>query len=454
MRRMELRAAVAVLILSFSAALLSAEDWNVGDVFAGVSGGDYNVYDNDGIYKETINNGWTGFTTGCAFNSDFSRLFTTAFSEAFVVVFDDAHPHNIVYASDTAGFGGGSPESIAFDSSGSFYVGHANGDRDIQRYLETDGSFLDKFDVATEIRGSDWIDLSADQETIFYTSEGSLVKTYNVLTGVQGPDFSSALSGPAYALRLLEGGGALVADTSSIKRLNSAGVVLQTYDVQGEDTWFALNLDPNGTSFWSGNFGTDNFYRFSIDTGAVEVGPISAGSGGNLFGLCVKGELTVATVIRVDMDIKFCSNPNAHNCRSGGVLPLTVFGTETFDVRSIDLTTAQLCLATDDTTCVGPPKNWQVEDRGDPTTDLGASMCAVDEVTGEELNALNPDGFDDIDIRFVKKDVTEFLLDDCGVLHKGDVSPTLVFKAKTLDGVAISSVPVDDVGIDQLLRQN
>ncbi|MFQ5505115.1 MAG: hypothetical protein ACE5F1_10005 [Planctomycetota bacterium] len=75
--------------------------------------------------------------------------------------------------------------------------------------------------------------------------------------------------------------------------MNSAGAVVQTYDYGSEGSWFSLNLDPNGSSFWAGNFGSSNFYRFNIATGAVEVGPISTGTrGSTLFGITVKGELT------------------------------------------------------------------------------------------------------------------------------------------------------------------
>ncbi|MDX1670055.1 MAG: hypothetical protein R3194_11600, partial [Limnobacter sp.] len=37
-----------------------------------------------------------------------------------------------------------------------------------------------QFDVATDDRGSDWIDLAADQCTMYYTSEGTLVKRFDV----------------------------------------------------------------------------------------------------------------------------------------------------------------------------------------------------------------------------------------------------------------------------------
>src|SRR2546422_101644 len=74
--------------------------------------------------------------------------------------------------------------------SGDFYVGHASGDRDIQKYNAA-GVFQQKYDVATENVGSDWIELSADQMTMFYTSEGRRIFRYNVATSTQLLDFAT-----------------------------------------------------------------------------------------------------------------------------------------------------------------------------------------------------------------------------------------------------------------------
>src|SRR3989344_3514419 len=196
----------AAVVSGATSPAAASTTWNVGDVYAGVAAGQYNVYDNSGVFKETITDGLGGFTTGCAFNNDLSKLYTTNFTNTKVVVYDDPSPHPISQTIDPGVINPcGQSESVVFAANGDFYVGHPDGDDDIQRY-------------------------------------------------------------------------------------DAAGV--QTYDVAGEDGWFALNLDPNGTSFWAGDFGTNNFYRFGIASGLVEVGPIA--SGGSLFGLCVKGELTAA----------------------------------------------------------------------------------------------------------------------------------------------------------------
>jgi hypothetical protein len=279
--------------MSFSAPASAATVWNLGDVFAGVGGGKYNVYDNAGTFKETIGQAiGSGETTGCAFNPAKTKLYTTNFQNDMVAVFDDADPHAVLHTFST---GLTSNESVVFGAAGNYYVGHADGDRDIEKYDSSD-NLLATYDVVTGPRGTDWVELSKDQSTIFYTSEGSTIRRFDTATSTQLPDFSTALN-ESFALRLLPpgdgSGGLLVANFADVKRLDASGAVVQSYDAPGEDSWFALNLDPNGTSFWSAGIFSGNLYRFNIASGAIEVGPISTGS--SVAGLCLKGEPTAGT---------------------------------------------------------------------------------------------------------------------------------------------------------------
>jgi len=282
---------MAIVLVLVAQGQASAATFSNGDVFASVSNGLVQHYDSAGNLLETLDTTKGGgvFTTGCAVDSA-GNLHVTDFNGNDVTKFTGpSDPH-------TAGsFGSGygtDPESILFDGVGNVYVGQADGTGDVLKF-DAAGNPLASFDVATEDRGSDWIDLAADQCTLFYTSEGSLVKRFDVCTNTQLADFATGLHSPAYALRLLPGGGLLVADSVDIHQLDSGGNIVQTYDAAGEDSWFALNLDPNGTSFWSGDFSSGNFYKFNIASGAIELGPINTGTGTNtLFGLCVAGELT------------------------------------------------------------------------------------------------------------------------------------------------------------------
>jgi len=113
------------------------------------------------------------------------------------------------------------------------------------------------------------------------------------LPGTGGPGLE------AFALRLLNntGGvfdGLLVADSEDVKRLDIDGSIVTTYDVFGEDSWFALNLDPDGESFWSGDFNTGNFYKFNIETGAVLASQNTGAAPRDFLGLAVFGEITAA----------------------------------------------------------------------------------------------------------------------------------------------------------------
>jgi hypothetical protein len=279
--------------MSFNAPASAATVWNLGDVFAGIGGGKYNVYDNTGVFKETIDQAiGSGETTGCAFNPARTKLYTTNFQNDMVAVFDDADPHTVLHTFST---GLTDNESVVFDAAGNYYVGHADGDRDIEKYDSSD-NLLATYDVVTGPRGTDWVELSKDQSTIFYTSEGSTIRRFDTATSTQLPDFSTALN-ESFALRLLPpgdgSGGLLVANFADVKRLDASGAVVQSYDAPGEDSWFALNLDPNGTSFWSAGIISGNVYRFNIASGAIEVGPISTGS--SVAGLCLKGEPTAGT---------------------------------------------------------------------------------------------------------------------------------------------------------------
>ena len=96
----------------------------------------------------------------------------------------------------------------------------------------------------------------------------------------------------AFALRILANGNVLVADSSVIVELDSSGNQIKTYgSTLRVGTFFALNIDPNGTSFWTADI-TGHVYEFDIATGAV-LENWSPGANNGSYGLAVAGELTV-----------------------------------------------------------------------------------------------------------------------------------------------------------------
>jgi outer membrane protein assembly factor BamB len=260
-----------------------------GDVFAAVGNGQVRRFSPDGTLLQTLDTGVGGQTAGMAFDVH-GNLYVTNFGTNQVIKFGpDGQRIGL--------FGGGydaSPESIVIDKAQRVYVGHADGQREVRQF-DADGTLLDTYALAIEERGSDWIDLAVDQKTLFYTSEDKHVKRYDLVAKRQLPDLNSEAlpDGKAFALRILADDTVIVADTRTILRLSLTGKVIQAYDAPGEDEWFAVNLDPDGETFWSGNVRTGQVYRFNIQTG-VQVAHWSAGSVQELSGLAVYGEITAA----------------------------------------------------------------------------------------------------------------------------------------------------------------
>jgi hypothetical protein len=259
-----------------------ADPFQVGDIFASTSGGNIQHRNSAGVLLETLNNGSGGFTTGSAFDSA-GNLYLTNFSSNTVTRFaGPGDPHTASL------FGGGysTPESIVFAADGHVLVGSIGGGI---REFDAAGTFVKTIAAGVRV---DWFDLAADQDTIVFTQEAGAVRTASRSTGAVGAtNFSNA--GGVFALRFLPTGGLLVANSSNVLRMDSAGNVIQSYDVAGVNSFFALNLDPDSTTFWTGAIDNATLYRFNIESGA-QSDIIATGCGSNcLFGVSIFGEITV-----------------------------------------------------------------------------------------------------------------------------------------------------------------
>lgn len=187
------------------------------------------------------------------------------------------------------------PESCAADAAGRVYVGEAHGAKRILK-LTSGGKLLAAYKPRGENEGPNWIDLAADQCTLFYTSAGSGVKRFDVCRGRQLPDFARAPDGQCYALRLRPNGDVLVACSAQVYRLDKAGRVLRAYTTRalGEKSiLYALALDPDGASFWTAGFESGRVYRVDIATGRV-LGRFTAPPYQVLGGLAVAGDAAAA----------------------------------------------------------------------------------------------------------------------------------------------------------------
>jgi DNA-binding beta-propeller fold protein YncE len=229
--------------------------------------------DNLTLEIDKLDTGTGSYETGMAFDNN-GNLYVTDFGNNSVTQFILAHNPGTTFASGLPS----SPESIVFDGSGNAYVGSA--DAAAITKLDPGGSVIDTYSPVTEDRGADWIDLAKDGCTMAYTSEGTTVQQFDVCTKTQLAPLATDLPGTAaYEIRLLPGGGALVADSQTIVRLDANGKVVANYDAPGDDEWFAVALDPQDpTSFWAGDLSTGDVYQFDILTGS-EVTHFNAGPG-------------------------------------------------------------------------------------------------------------------------------------------------------------------------------
>lgn len=274
----------------------AAAPYQVGDVFASVGRGKVKVFRPDGTFVQTLDTTLNSFeTTGGAFDSS-GNYHVTSFTNSNMSKFDN-NGNLVLPAVFAANDANSHNESVVFDAAGNMYIGQADGTRDIIK-RNASGTFLQRFNVATGPRGSDWIDLAGDQRTIFYTSEGRVIRRYDTSTDTQLADFAILPGlGNSFALRLLSGGGLLVADRNDVKRLDAAGNVVQTYDtvIPGDENFFfALNLDPDGTSFWTAGITSGQIYRFDIASGMI-LTTFNASVFTTLAGLSIFGEITEGT---------------------------------------------------------------------------------------------------------------------------------------------------------------
>ena len=280
---------LSVLVLATSGAF--ALPYASGDVFASTGYGTVTVFDPvTGAVKQTLNNGLgTFYTTGGMFDSS-GNFYVTTFGNNVISKWDNNG--NLINGAFMTGCNADC-ESMTRDKSGNAYVGQADGSRNIYKYDQATGAFLTSYAPATGDRGTDWVDLAADQKTIYYTSEDGIVRRFDVSTNTQLPDFTANMGSSMYALRILADGGVLVAHTSDVLRFDAAGNLINTYNFTHSGTLFALNLDPDGTSFWTGDLGGDNsVFRIDIASGAVLNSFPTNPLNGQLAGLAIFGEKT------------------------------------------------------------------------------------------------------------------------------------------------------------------
>ncbi len=287
----------ACVVLGLGLGKAQAIPYTKGDVFADAGAGLIYEYTPTGTLVQTLNTTHVGEGDGMAFDSSGNLYATSGFAANTVVKFDNGG--NLV----NANFGGpynSHPESVVVDNkNGLVYIGQPDGNHQVLKFTLTGapGPTPNTFSPTIQNRGTDWIDLESNLHIIRYTSEGNTIFRYDLATSTQLPDFATVanLGHPMYAHRILSDGGELAAATDSILRLDNAGNVVKTYTIPGTSLLFAINLDPDGTSFWTADYLSGQVFKVDIATGTILENWNAFVPGQNhgvLGGLAVFGEIT------------------------------------------------------------------------------------------------------------------------------------------------------------------
>jgi hypothetical protein len=320
--------------------------WCAGDVVVGVgqpepAGGTpaadrYLVLDQNGVDQQALSTRdavgagtssiFASFSTGCAQVPTTGDLLTAGFHTNVVsrIPVNSRKPVSFVDATrylrtdpgcdaSDPGEGCGAVESIVVDRKGNYYVGTIDGTNQILKYSPSSANPVQKYPVQVGNRGADWIELSVDQITMFYTSEDNRVRVFRldgsplsatlakdgvtplvdlVAAGVTTIDDPVAFdpsnpaadanglvhldpdhlglfgeipitlmgapeptANPSYALRLLPPGdgtgGMLVAANVAVVRMTLDGRTTQSYGDANALGVFAVNVTPDGEFLWT-----------------------------------------------------------------------------------------------------------------------------------------------------------------------------------------------------------
>jgi hypothetical protein len=155
----------------------------------------------------------------------------------------------------------GRPETVVFDRAGFAYVGQQYLDQ-LTKFTLT-GDFVGAYPPSAEGRGVDELAMGLDARTIYYTTEGDRVYTWDLVTNTQGPFVT--IPGPvdyAYGVAVVPADGSILVAIDDgewpggrVDRFTAAGVFMQHYYMPTPTPYsqfFGVAVEPNSQYFWVG----------------------------------------------------------------------------------------------------------------------------------------------------------------------------------------------------------
>jgi hypothetical protein len=369
-----------------------------GDLFVGTVNGNIQHRSSSGALLETLNTTvGNAFDTGMCFDLA-GNLYATDIGSQAITKFDSMG--NLVAARwvDTSS-DGNNPESCVWNAANTnAYVGGPSVPQ-IRQYALT-GTEVTRSTVAASggTGGTDWVDLSGDQCSVYYTNESATIRRFDTCTKTQLTDFAT-VDGGCFALRIRPTTKeVMVACSDGAHLLSSTGINEQTYPL---GFLFALNLDPDGKSFWTAGPGGSTVLKVDIATGAVL---LTIATGAPVWGLAVFGELTAASTTvttslsgggQTGANITVAAGTAVHDSATlGGTNSPTAGGTVTYNVYSDNQCTVLVANGgTKTVTNGGVPDSvpvtltaagtyfWQATYSGDPKNNPSKSVCGAETET-------------------------------------------------------------------------
>jgi hypothetical protein len=289
-------AAISVLLLSglFARQARAAVPFTPDDVLAGRNS-TINHFDNQGNLLDTLDTS-SSYITGMCFDPQ-GNLLTTDWSADLVSKFSTSGVllQKAWYTPPV----NSRPESCVRNKAGHYLVGLSGLTTNNLLELDANGVLVTTRTIAPDSNGADWIDLATDQCTLYYTSEGTKVKRFNVCTNTQLADFASipgVTGSDCWGMHLRPNGEVITAcRAAGVKRLSSTGTVLQTYNTGTAPS--VVSLDGDGTSVWVGDDADHTVKRVDIASGTVLKQFTAPAGPSHLFGLAVVGEQSAALAV-------------------------------------------------------------------------------------------------------------------------------------------------------------
>ena len=259
----------AVLALLVGAALsslaptsaLAAPPLSRGEILAAVGNGLVHRFLPDGTFVGALDTDTDAqYVTGMCVDRGLA-LYVTERSAGLMSKFDATGA--LVASAFSSGMSG--PESCAVDAQGNVLVSLTGGGI---RKVSPAGTTLATYPSSR----ADFMDLAPDGCTAIFTDEGVVAARWNVCANEALAPLSTTLPGPCFGIRYRSNGEVLVACGGQAVRLSPSGSVLKTYSGPAleppSSSLLPLTLDPDGASFWTGDYANGRVYKLDIATGA------------------------------------------------------------------------------------------------------------------------------------------------------------------------------------------